>query len=73
MKEENINQIEETQPDTPEEKKKEKTAYQITRADRQGIKKKARKVVKSHYLLLVVLCLIAVMYGTEFSYVKDGR
>ena len=71
MKEENINQIEETQPDTPEEKKKEKTAYQITRADRQGIKKKARKVVKSHYLLLVVLCLIAVMYGTEFSYVKD--
>ena len=42
MKEENINQIEETQPDTPEEKKKEKTAYQITRADRQGIKKKAR-------------------------------
>ncbi len=51
--------------------KEEKTAYQITRADRQGIKKKARKVVKSHYLLLVVLCLIAVMYGTEFSYVKD--
>ena len=71
MKEENINQIEETQPDTPEKKKKEKTAYQITRADRQGIKKKARQVVKSHYLLLVVLCLIAVMYGTEFSYVKD--
>ena len=71
MKEENINQIEETQPDTPEKEKKEKTAYQITRADRQGIKKKARKVVKSHYLLLVVLCLIAVMYGTEFSYVKD--
>lgn len=71
MKEENINQIEETQPDAPEKEKKEKTAYQITRADRQGIKKKARKVVKSHYLLLVVLCLIAVMYGTEFSYVKD--
>ncbi len=38
---------------------------------RKAIKAKARKVVKGHYLLLVVLCLIAVMYGTEFSYVKD--
>ena len=71
MKEENINQIEEMEPDTPDKKKKEKTAYQITRVERQGMKKKARSVVKSHYLLLIVLCMIAIMYGTEFSYVKD--
>lgn len=71
MKEENINQIEEMEPDTSDKKKKEKTAYQITRVERQGMKKKARSVVKSHYLLLIVLCMIAIMYGTEFSYVKD--
>ena len=29
-------------------------------------------MVKSHYLLLVILCLVAVMYGTEFSFIKSN-
>ena len=34
-------------------------------------KKKARKNVKTHYFLIVVACLIAVFFGTEFSFVKN--
>lgn len=34
-------------------------------------KKKARAVVKKHYILLVLLCLVSVLYGTEFSYVNS--
>ena len=39
---------------------------------RKNSKKKAKQVVKSHYLLLVILCLVAVMYGTEFSFIKSN-
>ena len=32
-------------------------------------KKNARATVRKHYILLVVLCLIAALYGNEFNYV----
>ncbi len=39
-------------------------------SERKVWKKKARQVVKTHYLLLMILCLVAIFYGTEFGYVK---
>ena len=68
MKEENINQLEEMQP-APEEQTA--PSDQVKHPERKAFKKRARKVVKGHYVLLVILCMIAVMYGTEFSFVKD--
>ena len=35
-------------------------------------KKAAKDVVKTHFVLLVILCLIGVFYGTEFGHVKLG-
>lgn len=34
-------------------------------------KSNARKVIRAHYLLLVVLCLVSVFYGTEFGYITE--
>ena len=31
------------------------------------LKEKGRKTVKSHYLLLLVLCAIMVLFGNEFN------
>lgn len=39
---------------------------------RKDWKKAAKKVVKGHYLLLVMLCLISVFYGVEFNYVTSN-
>ena len=33
-------------------------------------KKRARQVLKTHYVFLLIVCLVAVTYGTEFSYIK---
>ncbi len=38
---------------------------------RREWKKRARAVVRSHYLLLVTLCLAAVFVGTEFGFIKS--
>ena len=35
-------------------------------------KKSARTVLKKHYVLLVIVCLVAVMYGTEFDFVNSN-
>lgn len=35
--------------------------------DRKGMKKRAKAVLKKHYLLLTLLCLVAVFFGNEFS------
>ena len=37
---------------------------------RRKMKLRARKVVKGHYALLVLLCLIAIFFGTEFTSIK---
>ena len=39
---------------------------------RRAWKKRARKVVRSHYLLLVLLCAISVFYGAEFGFVQSN-
>ena len=69
MKEENNLQTEEMQPETPETQ--EAPTDQVKHPERKAMKARARKVVKSHYVLLISLCLIAVLFGTEYSYVKD--
>ena len=33
-------------------------------------KRSARKVIKTHYLLFVILCVISVLYCNEFGFVK---
>ncbi len=37
---------------------------------RKQWKKTAKQTVRAHYVMFVVLCLIAVFFGNEFSYVK---
>ena len=39
---------------------------------RKELKTKARSVFRAHYIILVVACLVAVMYGTEFDFVKSN-
>ncbi|MBQ5951967.1 MAG: DUF975 family protein [Lachnospiraceae bacterium] len=39
---------------------------------RRAWKKKARGVVRAHYLLLVIVCLVSVFYGTEFGFVRES-
>lgn len=34
-------------------------------------KSRARNVVKKHYILLVLLCLVSALYGNEFSYISS--
>ena len=34
-------------------------------------KQNAKAVVKKHYIILVLLCLVSVFYGTEYSYVQE--
>ena len=38
---------------------------------RKGCKKRARAVFKKHYALFVIICLLAALIGTEFSFVKS--
>ena len=38
---------------------------------RKEWKKSARKVVKTHYFLFLILAVVAIVYGTEFTYVKE--
>lgn len=38
-------------------------------SERELWKKRARAVVKKHYILLVFLCLVSILYGNEFNYV----
>ena len=44
----------------------------LKRFSRKKIKRDAKKVVRSHYILLVVVCMIAVMFGTEFGFVRSN-
>ena len=37
--------------------------------ERKQWKKRARTVVKRHYVIFVILCLVGIFYGTEFNYV----
>ena len=37
--------------------------------ERKQWKKRAKTIVKRHYVLFVILCLVAIFYGTEFNYV----
>ena len=39
---------------------------------RKELKQRARHVVKTHFVFLVILCLVAVFYGTEFNYVRSA-
>ena len=55
---------------TMEENRKEQR-LSIDAAKRRDWKSKARKVVKTHYVILVMLCLVSVFFGTEFSYVTS--
>lgn len=55
---------------TMEDNKKEQNTNTET-AKRRDWKSKARKVVKTHYVILVMLCLVSVFFGTEFSYVTS--
>lgn len=45
--------------------------FRKERVERRKVWKKAAvQVVQKHYVLLVILCLVAVFYGTEFGYVS---
>ncbi|MBR3719644.1 MAG: DUF975 family protein, partial [Firmicutes bacterium] len=46
-----------------------KTDGKERKSRRTAWKTQAKAVVKKHYLLLVVLCMVAVFFGTEFGYV----
>lgn len=35
-------------------------------------KQQARKVIRTHYLLMVFLCLVAVFYGTELGFIRGN-
>ncbi|MBQ3323066.1 MAG: DUF975 family protein [Firmicutes bacterium] len=37
--------------------------------ERKQWKKRAKTIVKRHYVMFVILCLVAIFYGTEFNYV----
>ena len=39
--------------------------------DRKDIRRRARSILKRHYLLLVMLCAISVFLGTEFTEITD--
>ena len=43
----------------------------IKHEQRKEMKKRARQVIKKHYILLVVICLICAYFGTEFSYINS--
>ena len=49
----------------------ENKAISEEKTRRREWKKAARDVVRTHYLMLVALCLAAVFFGTEFGYVKS--
>ena len=39
---------------------------------RKELKKKSHGVVRSHYMILFFLTLVIILFGTEFSYIKDS-
>ena len=47
----------------------EKNTAQISRKE---LKSRAKKVFKAHYVLCVIVCIVAVMYGTEFDFVRSN-
>ena len=47
----------------------EKNTAQISRKE---LKSRAKKVFKAHYVLFVIVCIVAVMYGTEFDFVRSN-
>ena len=44
----------------------------VTGTNRKEWKKNARRVLRTHYLLLVVLCLIIAFFGTEYNYMVNN-
>ena len=44
-------------------------ANETTLNERKQWKKRARTIVKRHYVMFVILCLVGMFYGTEFNYV----
>ena len=44
----------------------------IKHAQRVEIKKRAKDVVRSHFILLVILCLVVSYYGTDLNFVTDN-
>ncbi|MBQ6539583.1 MAG: hypothetical protein IJL71_00970, partial [Oscillospiraceae bacterium] len=43
---------------------------EVRMSTRREWKQKARKVVKTHYMILIILALLAVFLGTEFTFVS---
>lgn len=43
----------------------------IKHEQRKEIKKRARQVIKKHYVMFVVICLICAYFGTEFNYINS--
>ena len=39
---------------------------------RKELKKNSHRIVRSHYMVLFFLTLVLVLFGTEFSYIKDS-
>ena len=44
----------------------------IRHEQRVEIKKRAKDVVRSHFILLVIICLVVSYYGTELNFVTDN-
>ena len=44
----------------------------IKHEQRVEIKKRAKDVVRSHFILLVIICLVVSYYGTELNFVTDN-
>ena len=44
----------------------------IRHEQRIEIKKRAKDVVRSHFILLVIICLVVSYYGTELNFVTDN-
>ena len=44
----------------------------IKHEQRVEIKKRAKDVVRSHFILLVIICLVVSYYGTDLNFVTDN-
>lgn len=66
-------QTQQNNTDEPEEEasvKKKKEKRPVHEFDRKGIKKRAHGTVRTHYVLLLFLCLILIFIGTEYHSAK---
>ncbi len=52
----------------PEKPEKEEKIF----TGRKQWKALAKSVVRKHYLLLLLLCLLSMFYGTEFGYIPNS-